>query len=258
MPKLDRDGVRLYYEVHGEGPALILTHGFSATSQMWKGQIDTLAPHFTVITWDMRGHGQSDYPSDPSEYTEEATVADIAALLDQAGADTAVVGGLSLGGYMSLAFQRAHPDRTRALLIIDTGPGYKNDEARNGWNANAVQRAERYEAEGLGDLSRASAEVRAASHRDASGLARAARGMLTQRDARVIESLPEIRVPSIVIVGERDQPFLAASDYMAAKIPGAKKAVIPNAGHAANIDNPEAFNALLIDFLKTARLDEPG
>ncbi|MFC3069321.1 alpha/beta fold hydrolase [Phenylobacterium soli] len=256
MPKLERDGVQLYYEVHGEGPALLLTHGFSATSQMWKGQIDTLAPHFQVITWDMRGHGQSDYPADPKAYSEEATVADMAALLDRVGARTAVVGGLSLGGYMSLAFHRRHPERVRGLLIIDTGPGYKNDEARAGWNANAIARAERYDEKGLGDLSKASAEVQAAHHRDATGLAHAARGMLTQRDAQVIESLPAIAVPTIVIVGENDTPFLAASDYMAAKIPGAKKAVIPNAGHAANIDNPKAFNAALLDFLKAARLIE--
>jgi pimeloyl-ACP methyl ester carboxylesterase len=258
MPKLDRDGVQIHYEVHGKGPALLLTHGFSATGEMWRGQLEALTPDFTVITWDMRGHGRSDYPADQGAYSEEATVADMAALLDAAGAQSAVIGGLSLGGYMSLAFHRAHPERTRALLIVDTGPGYKNDQAREGWNANAVKRAERYEAEGLGDLSRASAEVRAASHRDASGLARAARGMLTQRDARVIESLPQIAVPAIVIVGENDTPFLAASDYMAAKIPGAKKAVIPGAGHAANIDNPQAFNAALTGFLKEARLAEPA
>jgi len=258
MPKLDRDGVQIHYEVHGKGPALLLTHGFSATGEMWRGQLEALTPDFTVITWDMRGHGRSDYPADQGAYSEEATVADMAALLDAAGAQSAVIGGLSLGGYMSLAFHRAHPERTRALLIVDTGPGYKNDQAREGWNANAIKRAERYEAEGLGDLSRASAEVRAASHRDATGLARAARGMLTQRDARVIESLPQIAVPAIVIVGENDTPFLAASDYMAAKIPGEKKAVIPGAGHAANIDNPQAFNAALIGFLKEARLAEPA
>ncbi|HEX3699555.1 MAG TPA: alpha/beta fold hydrolase [Phenylobacterium sp.] len=258
MPKLDRDGVQLYYEVHGQGPVVLLTHGFSATAEMWKSQVEALSPRFTVITWDMRGHGRSDYPADQDAYSEEATVADMAALLDAAGARRAVIGGLSLGGYMSLAFHRVHPDRTRALLIIDTGPGYKNDQARDGWNANAVKRAERYEADGLGDLSRASAEVRAASHRDATGLARAARGMLTQKSPEVIESLPGIAVPAIVIVGENDTPFLAASDYMAAKIPGAKKAVIPAAGHAANIDNPAAFNAALLGFLDEAHLAEPA
>jgi pimeloyl-ACP methyl ester carboxylesterase len=254
MPELNRDGVRIRYEVHGQGPALILTHGYSSTGQMWDGQIAALSPHFTVITWDMRGHGLSDYPDDQAAYSEAATVADMAALLDAVGAKDAVVGGLSLGGYMSLAFHRAHPERTRALLIIDTGPGYKNDQARDGWNATAIRRAERYEAEGFGDPSKAGPEVRLARHRDATGLARAARGMLTQRDARVIESLPTVAVPAIVIVGADDTPFLAASDYMASKIPGAKKAVIANAGHSANIDQPGAFNDALTGFLKGAGL----
>jgi pimeloyl-ACP methyl ester carboxylesterase len=73
--------------------------------------------------------------------------------------------------------------------------------------------------------------------------------MLTQRDARVIEVLPEIEVPSLVVVGADDTPFLAASDYMAAKIPGAKKVIIPAAGHAVNIDQPEAFIAAVLPFL---------
>ena len=254
MPTLDRDGVNIHYDMAGDGPALILTHGYSSTGEMWAGQIAPLARHFTVITWDMRGHGRSDYPQDPAAYSEAATVADMAALLDAVGASDAVVGGLSLGGYMSLAFHATHPERTRALLIVDTGPGYKNDQAREGWNANAIRRAERFEAEGLPDVAAASAEVRLARHRDATGLARAARGMLTQRNARVIESLPGIKVPAVVIVGANDMPFLAASDYMAAKIPGAKKVVIPDAGHSANIDQPEAFNAALLGFLEDAGL----
>ena len=259
MPMLDRamsgeEGVKIHYEVAGDGPALILTHGYSSTGEMWAGQVAPLSQHFKVITWDMRGHGRSDYPDDQAAYSEAATVADMAALLDAVGARDAIVGGLSLGGYMSLAFHATHPERTRALLIIDTGPGYKNDQARDGWNANAVARAERFEADGFGDLSRASAEVRLARHRDASGLARAARGMLTQKNARVIESLPAIAVPAVVIVGAKDAPFLAASDYMAAKIPGAKKVVIPDAGHSANIDQPAAFNAALLDFLNSAGL----
>lgn len=251
MPTLNRDGVNLYYEAHGEGPVILLTHGYSATSEMWRGQIAPLSKNHTLVLWDMRGHGRSDYPSNQDEYGEEKTVADMAALLDAVGAERAIVGGLSLGGYMSLAFQATHPDRVAALLIIDTGPGYRQDAARDGWNRNALKTAERYETDGLGLLGGGSAERRTAQHRDASGLARAARGMLTQKNARVIESLPGIAVPSIVIVGEKDTPFLAASDYMAAKIPGAQKAVIPNAGHAANIDNPEAFNAAVVGFLNT-------
>ncbi|HLJ52010.1 MAG TPA: alpha/beta fold hydrolase [Rhizomicrobium sp.] len=249
MAMLARDGVNIYYETHGEGPVILLSHGYSATSQMWRGQIEALSKKNKLVLWDMRGHGRSDYPEDQSLYSEEATVADMLALLDKVGAKTAIVGGLSLGGYMSLAFHASHPERVRALLIIDTGPGYKNDAARAGWNQNSLRTAERYEKEGLGPLGNASAERATAQHRDAKGLARAGRGMLTQKNARVIESLPNIKVPAIVIVGANDTPFLAASDYMTAKIPGAEKVVIPDAGHAANIDQPKAFNAAVESFI---------
>src|ERR1700722_20401302 len=216
---------------------------------MWQGQIEALSERHKLVLWDMRGHGQSDYPEDPAAYSEALTVADMAALLDEVGANDAIVGGLSLGGYMSLAFYRAHPARVRALLIIDTGPGFKKDDARQAWNARAHATAERLEREGLAVLQSSSPERSKESHRDASGLARAARGMLTQRDARVIEVLPDIAVPSLIVVGADDTPFLAASDYMAAKIPGAKKAVIPAAGQAGNIDQAQAFIAAVLPFL---------
>jgi len=249
MPKLNRNGVNIYYEVHGAGPVLLLTHGYSATAQMWKGNIAALANKHTLVTWDMRGHGQTDYPADQSAYSEEATVADMAVILDAVGAKKAIVGGLSLGGYMSLAFYRVHPERVSALLIIDTGPGFKKDDARETWNKRARETGERYDKEGLAVLKSGSAERAYAVHRSADGLANAARGMLAQKNSAVIESLPNIKVPSIVIVGANDTPFLAASDYMAAKIPGCKKAVIPNAGHAANIDQPQAFNEAVLGFL---------
>jgi pimeloyl-ACP methyl ester carboxylesterase len=249
MPKINRDGVDIYYEVHGSGPPLLLTHGYSSTSAMWQGQIEALSKHHKLIIWDMRGHGQSDYPADPGAYSEALTVADMAALLDEVGATSAIIGGLSLGGYMSLAFYLAHPQRVRALLIIDTGPGFKKDDARQAWNKRAHETGERFEREGLAALKSASRERSEVSHRDASGLARAARGMLTQRDARVIELLPDVKVPSLIVVGADDTPFLAASDYMAAKIPAAQKVVIPAAGHTVNIDQPQAFNDAVLPFL---------
>lgn len=251
MSILNRNGVDLYFETHGSGPALLLTHGFSATSGMWSGQIEALSKDHTLILWDMRGHGRSDYPADQAAYSEAETVADMAALLDTVGAKTAIVGGLSLGGYMSMAFYRRHPERVRALLIIDTGPGYRSDTAREGWNANAIRTAEDFEANGLKRLASASPEMRTSTHRSAEGLAKAARGMLTQATPDVLNNLPNIQVPSLVLVGADDTPFLNATDYMAAKIPGARKVVIPSAGHAANIDQPAAFNAAVTDFLKT-------
>ncbi|MEA2882699.1 MAG: hypothetical protein QOH32_1955 [Bradyrhizobium sp.] len=249
MPTLDRDGVNIHYEIYGGGPALLLTHGYSSTAAMWQGQIAALSKRHTLILWDMRGHGQSDYPDDPAAYSETLTVGDMAALLDKVGAASAIVGGLSLGGYMSLAFVRAHPGRVRALLIIDTGPGFKKDDARDAWNKRAMETGDRFDREGLAVLKSLSRERSSVVHRDASGLARAARGMLTQRDAAVMETLPQIKVPALVVVGADDTPFLAASDYMAAKIPGAKKVVIPAAGHAVNIDQPQAFIDAVLPFL---------
>ena len=158
MPKINRDGVEIYYEVHGSGPPLLLTHGYSSTSAMWQGQIEALSKHHKLVLWDMRGHGQSDYPDDPAAYSEALTVADMAALLDAVGADSAIIGGLSLGGYMSLAFYRAHPERVRALLIIDTGPGFKKDDARDAWNKRALETGDRFEREGLAVLKSASRE----------------------------------------------------------------------------------------------------
>src|ERR1700690_1818257 len=131
MPKISRDGVSIYYEVHGSGPPLLLTHGYSSTSEMWQGQIEALSKHHQLVLWDMRGHGRSDFLSGPAAYSEAFTVAGMAALLDEVGASRAIVGGLSLGGYMSLAFYRAHPERVSALLIIDTGPGFKKADARD-------------------------------------------------------------------------------------------------------------------------------
>src|ERR1700674_5177047 len=188
MPKINRNGVAIFYEVHGSGPPLLLTHGYSSTSAMWQGQIEALSKHHKLVLWDMRGHGRSDYPSDPAAYSEALTVADMAVLLDEVGANRAIVGGLSLGGYMSLAFYRAHPERVSALLIIDTGPGFKKDDARETWNIRARETGDRYDKEGLAVLKSGSAERAYAVHRSADGLARAARGMLAQKNSAVIES----------------------------------------------------------------------
>jgi pimeloyl-ACP methyl ester carboxylesterase len=133
-------------------------------------------------------------------------------------------------------------------MLFDTGPGYKNPEARERWNQGAEQIARGFEKRGFAALGDG-AEVRVSRHRSAEGLARAARGTLVQRDSAVAESLASISVATLVLVGERDEPFLAATDYMAAKIPNASKLVIPDAGHGSNVEQPSAFNRALREFL---------
>lgn len=245
------DGAGLHYDVDGAGPALLLSHGFGATGRMWDGQRRALADRWQVITWDMRGHGETESPDDPARYSADHTVADMRALLVHLGLRRAIVGGLSLGGYASLAFHAAYPEMVRALVICDSGPGYRNAEARGAWNERAFRRAAELETSGLGVLAGSSREMRDAvrHHRSAKWLAHAARGMLAQHDGRVIETLPAIRVPTLIIVGDKDEPFLAPCRYMAGKIPGARLEVIAGAGHSANLDQPEAFNRVLADFL---------
>ena len=250
MAMLDRNGIAIHYEVHGSGPALLLTHGFSATARMWDPQIQALSARHRLILWDIRGHGLSAAPQEPEAYLEREATGDMAALLDAVGADEAIIGGLSLGGYLSLAFHCDYPERTRALLIIDTGPGYKRDDGRAAWNRQANAMADSIERDGMAALSGGSAERASAEHRDLAGVVRAGRSLLTQHSPRVIESLPTIGVPSLVVVGAEDEPFLAATDYMAAKIPGAEKVVVADAGHAVNLDQPRVFNEAVGDFLE--------
>jgi pimeloyl-ACP methyl ester carboxylesterase len=257
VPELDRHGVAVHYDVHGQSTGrapLVLTHGYSATSAMWAPNLAALSEDRQVITWDLRGHGRSQSPADPGAYSGPAALDDLAALLDVAGAEQAVLGGQSLGGYLSLAFHLVHPERVAALVLVDTGPGFRNDQARQGWNDQAEAYAVGFETRGLDALGR-SPEVGGGPH-DPLGLALAARGILVQHDGAVMASLGTIAVPTLVLVGERDRPFLAAADVMAAKIPGATKVVLTDAGHAANLDQPAAFDAAVTSFL--AALADPA
>ena len=237
MTYLDRDGVHISYEMHGDADSgklpLLLTHGFGSSAQMWAPNVAALSADRPVLRWDMRGHGSSDSPDDQAEYTQAACLSDMGALLDVCGAERAILGGLSLGGYLSLAFWLEHPERVAALVLCDTGPGFRNDDARQKWNDRSLATAARYERDGK------------------LGLARAARGMLTQQDGRVIDALPGIDVPALVVVGANDKAFLGAADYVTAKVPNAELVVIPDAGHTCNLDQPELFDKRVGAFLAT-------
>jgi pimeloyl-ACP methyl ester carboxylesterase len=254
MPILDRPCGRISYNVIEAAQStgalpLLLSHGYGATSAMFAPNVPTLAIHREVITWDLRGHGGSESPEDPDCYQAASAIADMAAVLDERGVRRAVLGGHSLGGYLSLDFTLTHPDRVAGLVLIDTGPGYRNDEARSDWNRRAEATAVRLAERGVAGLG-SGAELHADGHTDVNGLILAARGTLAQRDGHVMERLAEISVPALVVVGADDAPFLGAAQYLTRKLPGAREVVIPGAGHAPGIDQPEAFNAEVAAFLQ--------
>jgi pimeloyl-ACP methyl ester carboxylesterase len=232
VPLLERQGVHLEYEVHGRGgpgTPLLLTHGYGVSRRMWDANVEALSRDRMVVTWSLRGHGESDAPDNVSLYTHEACLHDMAALLDRVGAPRAVLCGMSLGGFLSLLFHARLPDRVAALVLVDTGPGFRDPEARERWNEWARSQAD---------------------EQPTVGLAHAARGMLVQDDASAFESLETIAIPTLVVVGSEDTRFLAAAEVMARRIPEAVKVVLEGAGHEANIDAPEEFNAAVSQFLE--------
>lgn len=248
MATLDRDGMAIHYETTGQGTPVLLTHGFAATHRMWQPQVAAFASRCRFITWDLRGHGASGCLDDASRYTHELTVDDMCALLDAHGVERAIIGGHSLGGFLSLRFHLAHPDRVAALYLQGCGPGYRSDKGRAEWNERSARRAAAFEARGLDALGGAG-EVRREEHHSAIGLAHAARGILSQQDGRVIESLPSIAVPTLITIGERDATFLAGTAYMEEKIPGAVRVVVADAGHPCNLEQPQVVNAAFASLL---------
>ncbi len=240
------------YTIHGAPSArapLLLTHGFGASQAMWAPNLDALSRERRVLTWDLPGHGASAHAG-AGELSHDGCIAEMLKLLDRLGAERAVIGGMSLGGYLSLLFCARHPERVVALLLVDTGPGFRDDSAREAWNSWVGGLADDLEARGL-DALRSGPEAEAAEHAGgAVALAAAARAILTQRDEEAFASLGAIAVPTLVVVGADDDPFLASAEAMARRIPGARKLTLQNAGHAANMDQPAAFDQAVGEFLK--------
>jgi pimeloyl-ACP methyl ester carboxylesterase len=216
--------VRIAHELHGaptDRAPLLLTHGYGQSGRMWEANVPALERDRLLITWDMPGHGESEAPEDAAAYTHEACLATIGSLLDAAGGERAVLGGQSLGGFLSLAFALAHPDRVAGLVLVDTGPGFRDDEARERWNDGARERSD-------GPV----------------------HGLLLQHDRTVFDGLGEISVPTLIVVGSEDALFLAASEVMERRIPGAQRLVLEGAGHMANADAPNEFNTAVSEFLE--------
>ena len=257
MPKVMVNGIELNYEVHGEGYPVVFLHGFVGTVNAWRPQVPVISREFKFIIYDARGHGESESPPSADQYSADIVVEDLFQFLAALGVEKAVIGGLSMGGYTSLRFYLTHPEMVTALVLMDTGPGYRNPVRREEWNTQQEEVATLLESQGIEAYA-----PRAPSYTPREivlklnpvGLAHMARKVVGQHDSWVIENLDKVRVPTLVLVGEKDTPFLAASEYMSWKIPEARHVVIPNAGHAANQDNVEAFNNAVLDFLRGLNL----
>lgn len=273
MPKVTgRDGVELYAEAHGSGLPLLLSCGLFTTHVNYRPQVAPLvAAGVRVVLWDYRGHGRSQSPEDPAAYRMERVVEDIGCVLDWAApGEPAVLGGLSFGGLASLHFALAHPDWVRALLLIDSGPGFKNPQAQARWETTVERTASFIERKGPKAFVESKASVNAIGLRPELPDARTAAAAIAIQDPRglalfarriaapappVIDDLPLIECPCLVIVGEKDEAYLRAAEVLAARLPRAERVTIPGAGHMVNLEESQAFNRTLLAFLERFSLE---
>ena len=255
MPRDRINGVDLYYEVNGQGPPVLLGHGFAGTTRMWDTQVPAFSQEYRFITYDLRGHGQTETPPSLSQYSVDIVVEDMFQLLRLLGVEKGVVGGLSLGGYLALHFYFQHKEMVTALLLIDTGPGYRSEKGKQQWNERRIACAELLETQGI--VAFADSEYAVNDYYtprelmltlNPIGLANVSRGVML--NPALADRLSEIDVPTLIIVGEHDAAFLQATDYMHKHIRNSKKVVVANAGHGVNVDQPEVFNSTVFDFLE--------
>lgn len=259
MDTVDAGDHRIAYERKGEGPPLVLLHGYVGDRRMWQPQIDELSDEFTVVAWDAPGYGGS---SDPPESFRLADFADaLAAFIDALGIERPHVTGMSFGGGLALELYRRYPSVPRTLVLASAYAGWAGSLP-----ADVVQHRlqqalrladlppERLVTELIPTMFTDSApaelvEEFAASMRafHPAGLRANARSFA---EADLRDVLPSIHVPTLLLYGDRDvrAPSNVAQD-LHAEIPGARLVTIPGAGHVCNIDAPERFNAELRAFL---------
>lgn len=248
----------------GSGRPVVLLHAFPLSASMWLHQRESLAgAGFRALTPDQRGFGGSPLGEDEPSLDEVAD--DVAAMLDARRVDgPVVVGGLSMGGYVAMAFLRRHRERVAALVLADTKAGADPPDAVANRERIAAEVAEAGSAKRLAEdllpklvgkttlTSRALVLGRVRALAEAAppaAVAWAQRAMAARPDS--FETLRAVDVPTLVVVGEEDELSpVGDAEAMAAAIPGARLVVLPEAGHLSAVETPEAFDAALLEFVR--------
>jgi len=269
MPKVQVNGIQIYYELHGPADAevLVLSNGVLMNTASWAMQTPVLSRHLRLLLYDCRGMWQSDHP--PGPYTMAGHADDLAGLLDALGIPRAHIGGISYGGEISMHFALRYPERTQSLIVASAVS--QLDPQLRGWTENWIAAARSGDPERLFQvtypLNFSEAWISANS-----ALLATARERYRQIDmAAMLElllcfsrlditaELPRIATPTLVIVGEDDllKPRKYA-ELIAWQIPGAELAVVPHAGHAVCWEQPGLFNTLVLGFVTKHRSRAPS
>ena len=275
MPEIHSDSglaainnARIYYEIAGSGSPLVMIHAGVADSRQWNNEFAYFADRFRVLRYDLRGYGQSE----PVE-GEFSHLRDLTALLGHLQIDRPIVLGCSMGGGLAMDYTLAQPSKVRALIMVGAAPSgleldapepAKFEEAEQAYKAGDLDRVAEIETQiwfdGTGrtpdqvnpEMRRLAYEMnRTALEHDSKRLGK----RLSDTEHPAAGGLAELSMPVLVVAGEHDIPFtLAAADYMVEKIPSARKAIIADAAHLPNMDQPEEFRRILNAFLDDVTL----
>jgi 3-oxoadipate enol-lactonase len=252
--------IQLAYTDAGLGQPVVLLHGYPFNRSLWNEQVSALGNSYRVITPDLRGLGESDASQGPA--TMNGMAQDVAALLDHLEISRAVVGGLSMGGYVALAFYKEFPSRVRSLILADTRAPADTEEGKQ----TRHQQAEKALAEGMAgiadsmlpklltpetvskrpDLVKRVRDMMLKTKPE--GAAGALLGMAEREDQTAL--LSQISCPTLILVG-REDPItpVADSEKMHREIAGSRLVVIENAAHVSNLERTDQFNEELMRFL---------
>ena len=265
------DGVQLYYEETGRGRPLILVHEFAGDLRSFEPQLRHFGKRYRTVAFNARGFPPSDVPEHTSSYSQARAADDILSVLDHIGAEQAHIVGLSVGGFATLHFGLRHHDRALSLCIGGCGYGAELDK-RDTFRAEADIIADFIRSSGMEAFSdryafgptrvqfqnkdpRGFAEFKQMlSEHSATGSANTQAGVQKERPSlyELVEEMKRITVPTLIITGDEDWPCLLPGVLMKQTIPSAALAVMPNCGHAINIEEPDEYNRIVGDFLAQA------
>jgi 2-succinyl-6-hydroxy-2,4-cyclohexadiene-1-carboxylate synthase len=257
------NGLDYHVEVEGDGPPVLLLHGFTGSTRTWdlvRGTLNTVA---RTVALDLVGHARSGAPSDPARYSMQAVTADLCCLLDSLEIEQAVVVGYSMGGRLGLDFALRAPRRVRSLVLESASPGIADATARARRAVSDDELAARIEHDGLEAFvghwqqqpllalaAHVPDQVRQAQRAErlsqtTIGLANSLRGMGAGRQVSHWDSLVSLSRPVLLIVGERDEGYVRTARAMREHLSRAELAEVPGAGHTVHLDQPDAFATLV-------------
>ena len=263
------DGIALHYEETGSGSPLLLIHEFAGDHRSWVPQVARLSPSHRCIVYAARGYPPSDVPTAVASYSQARAVDDAVAVLDAAGAESAYVVGLSMGGFTALHLVLRHPDRVRSAVIGGVGYGSqpeRQDQFRR--ESNAI--ADAFESQGSAKVAESYAvgparvqlqnknpkawrEFAAAlAQHDPTGAALTMRGVQGARPSlyTLTDELRAVRTPVLILAGDEDEGALEPSLMLKRTIPTSGLVILPRTGHTANLEEPEVFNEAVISFIE--------